>query len=210
MQTVYTRYRDLKRNIRSLAAIDVQRLVRGHLSRVRAGLVARRDASSSKANRMLVAQSPVLGQSNSQKSLGSGGPSSSGSATADLYGRYRELLGSKRDLKRRLKRFDEEFLETQGRQPKKADKEVIRPMYQKYHEVKAALEELKAQIEQSHGPLPEDLLDESGGGAVGGRGALGKSGSGVRISGGTDSEPEPLSTGTPLSTECEAPESDLT
>jgi len=33
-------------------------------------------------------------------------------------------------------------------------------MYQKYHEVKGSLDDLKTQIEQSHGPLPDDLLEE--------------------------------------------------
>ena len=33
-------------------------------------------------------------------------------------------------------------------------------MYQKYHEVKGSLDELKLLIEKSHGPLPEDLLEQ--------------------------------------------------
>jgi hypothetical protein len=132
-------------------------------------------------------------------------PVSVSSAAADsLYGKYRELLTSKRDLKRRLKKFDEDFVEQHGRQPKKIDKEVIRPMYQKYHEVKSSLDELKLQIEQSHGPLPDDLLEESGGRtSLGGATGLGDSGNlsvsmssphsgGGRGGGGTDSESENL------------------
>lgn len=49
--------------------------------------------------------------------------------------RFRELLYAKRDLKRMLKKFDSDFVDQFGRQPKKADKESMRPMYQKYQEV---------------------------------------------------------------------------
>lgn len=53
----------------------------------------------------------------------------------ELLVKYRELAEQKRDLKKRLKKFDEDFATQHGRAPKKSDKEVIRPMYQKYHEV---------------------------------------------------------------------------
>lgn len=49
--------------------------------------------------------------------------------------KFRELLYAKRDLKRMLKKFDSDFVDQFGRQPKKADKESMRPMYQKYQEV---------------------------------------------------------------------------
>jgi hypothetical protein len=52
-----------------------------------------------------------------------------------LYAKYKDLLLQKRTLKRRLKRFDEEFAVKHNRQPKKTDKEIMRPHYQKYHEV---------------------------------------------------------------------------
>lgn len=52
-----------------------------------------------------------------------------------LYTKYKDLLLQKRTLKRRLKRFDEEFAAKHNRQPKKTDKEVMRPHYQEYHEV---------------------------------------------------------------------------
>ena len=42
----------------------------------------------------------------------------------DIYGHYRSLLGQKLDLKKRLKRFDDDFARQHGRQPRKADKEV--------------------------------------------------------------------------------------
>lgn len=43
---------------------------------------------------------------------------------AELHEKYRVLLFSKRDLKRKLKKFDEDFVEKWGRNPKKSDKEV--------------------------------------------------------------------------------------
>jgi len=58
-----------------------------------------------------------------------------GSASAQLFKKYREQRDQKRDLKKKLKKFDEDFLRQHGRNPKKSDKEVIRPMYQSYHEV---------------------------------------------------------------------------
>lgn len=54
---------------------------------------------------------------------------------SELISQYRECSESKRDLKRKLKKFDEDFMVQHNRVPKKSDKEVIRPMYQKYHEV---------------------------------------------------------------------------
>lgn len=39
--------------------------------------------------------------------------------------------------------------------------QVMRPMYQKYHEVKHALESMRASLERTHGPLPAD--DDYGG-----------------------------------------------
>lgn len=65
-------------------------------------------------------------------------PGASAGETAEakaLYAKYKDLLLQKRTLKRRLKRFDEEFAAKHNRQPKKTDKEVMRPHYQKYHEV---------------------------------------------------------------------------
>jgi hypothetical protein len=54
----------------------------------------------------------------------------------DMYTKYSDLLAYKRDLKRKLKKFDEDFIAQWGRAPRKSDKEIIRPMYQKYHEVR--------------------------------------------------------------------------
>ena len=42
----------------------------------------------------------------------------------EMYRRYRTLLEQKRDIKRKLKSFDEQFSKDKGRAPKKTDKEV--------------------------------------------------------------------------------------
>ncbi len=137
MQAVYARYRDLKKDIRNLAAVDMQRCARGYIVRSKSlSDLASKALTAKKSDAARAPQeSPAV---LFQPSVRSGPPMTSSAHAAageDLYGRYKELLNSKRDLKKRLKRFDEEFVEQWGRQPKKADKEVIRPMYQKYHEV---------------------------------------------------------------------------
>lgn len=43
---------------------------------------------------------------------------------ADRLAKYKELLNEKRELKRVLKKFDENFIATNHRNPSKADKEV--------------------------------------------------------------------------------------
>ena len=65
-------------------------------------------------------------------------------------------------MKKRLKRFDNDFGKQTGRAPKKSDKEVMRPMYQRYHEVKKSLDDMKVTVEAAYGPLPAELLDEGG------------------------------------------------
>jgi hypothetical protein len=47
-----------------------------------------------------------------------------GSTSTEMYARYKELLYEKRELKKVLKKFDEEFAQKHGRQPVKAEKEV--------------------------------------------------------------------------------------
>ena len=81
-----------------------------------------------------------------------------------LKNRYRAALAKKRELKRLLKRFDEDFQASHGgKLPKRADKEVMRPQYQQYHDSKASLDALKVQIERSLGYFPEDLQGEGEG-----------------------------------------------
>jgi hypothetical protein len=77
---------------------------------------------------------------------------------ADVFAKFRDLWGQKHELKRRLKKFDDDFNAQHNRQPSKAEKEVMRPMYDKYHEVKSTLDALKAEIEASSEPIPDSLL----------------------------------------------------
>jgi hypothetical protein len=81
----------------------------------------------------------------------------------EMYAQYKLLLGKKRDLKKDLKSFDETFSLQNGRTPRKTDKEVMRPLYQKYQEVKTELDALQAHIESKHGPIliPQEDLSES-------------------------------------------------
>lgn len=198
MESVYTRYRKLKKEIRDLAATDIERCGRGFLARVRLGIVTKEmlervkimkrssssgsgkqssgdqkttttaaAASSTAPTTATASTVPAAGAGAAAASSGSGESLSAdsiaaGTSATDQYAQYRALLVQKRDLKRELKRFDEEFLEKWGRAPKKSDKEVIRPMYQNYHEIKNKLEHLRTTIEASHGPLPDDLQDTDG------------------------------------------------
>jgi hypothetical protein len=151
MESVYTRYRKLKKEIRDLSATDLQRAIRGYLARKHHGRVGpvRWGQSSGAGDKSSLA----LGKSGAQSATkradysqnffvppsgASGGNAAPGgpSDPTGLYASYRELLEKKRDLKRRLKKFDEDFFENWGRNPKKSDKEVIRPLYQQYHEVR--------------------------------------------------------------------------
>lgn len=161
MESVYTRYRKLKKEIRDLAAIDMQRLTRGFVVRSCMGQIKHRPrkqllqpsaATASAAAAAAAAAAPtsaaaVVGSAGrgAKRTPGDAGStplsaaaaakSGDGVSDGDLYAQYRQLLVQKRDLKRELKKFDEDFLEKNGRAPRKSDKEVIRPMYQTYHEV---------------------------------------------------------------------------
>ena len=181
MEAVYTRYRKLKKEIRDLAATDLQRVLRGFAARKRHGRVHIRkpysaatyaashpaattntgttalglhDKKSAQGHVALFGTNKPVNaydspSSNSTLSTSATVTPGSGSniitlgaglfpgsnIPANLYGAYRDLLEKKRDLKRLLKKFDEDFFDNWGRNPKKSDKEVIRPMYQSYHEV---------------------------------------------------------------------------
>ena len=58
--------------------------------------------------------------------------------------------------------FSLQFVETHGRTPRKSDKEIMRPLYQRYHEVKAELDALQSSLEASHGPLSLSLNASAG------------------------------------------------
>jgi hypothetical protein len=83
----------------------------------------------------------------------------SGSLDDDVV-KFRELLYAKRDLKRTLKKFDTDFMEQHNRQPKKADKESMRPMYQKYQEIKTSIEILRVHMQNFENQIPDDLRNE--------------------------------------------------
>lgn len=155
MESVYTRYRKLKKEIRDLSATDLQRAIRGYLSRKRYGRVGpiRWGNSSGPLDKSATAPGKSAGGHSATKradysqnfftppsgtSAGAGAGAGAAGGAHDpngLYAAYREVLEKKRELKRRLKKFDEDFFENWGRNPKKSDKEVIRPLYQQYHEV---------------------------------------------------------------------------
>jgi hypothetical protein len=59
---------------------------------------------------------------------------------------YRQLLEDKKELKRSLKKFDDDFLAAHGRHPKRQDKEAIRPLYQKYNELKLKIDEMESHL----------------------------------------------------------------
>lgn len=169
MQAVYTKYREIKKAIRDHAATDIQRYIRSYLSRLKTKRKQFNNRETNKNNDQNIA--------NMVNTLNIGRPSSSSvpmslsesksptdldsfsSIPTEIYSKYRELLGEKRELKRKLKRFDEDFESQHGRVPNRSDKEVMRPLYQKYHDVKSQLEELKIKIEASHGPLPEEFIE---------------------------------------------------
>jgi hypothetical protein len=90
-------------------------------------------------------------------SAGAAGAATGSAESAQvMYARYKELLGEKRELKRLLKKFDEEFAAKHGRLPLKPEKEIMRPKYQKYHEIKHDMDLLRRNIEERHGPMPSD------------------------------------------------------
>ena len=79
----------------------------------------------------------------------------------DIIAHYRYLSAQKKQLKRELKRFDEDFLAQTGRQPRKSDKEALRPQYQRYHDLKGDLTRLRAVVEARFGkdavPADDDV-----------------------------------------------------
>ena len=160
MQATYSSYRDMKRIIRDISAIDIQRVIRGFIIRENINV----DSGNSNNNKM---SSLPLARQRSESTIGNGSnltcefiyslilcihlirffcniilarsvetiDSSSSSLAGDSITKYRELQNQKKELKRLLKKFDEEFTVTNGRAPRKSDKEIMRPMYQQYHEV---------------------------------------------------------------------------
>ena len=147
MTSVYTKYKDMKKSIRDGAATDVQKLIRRFLVRSKFSVV--RSSIKSKETSTFPSSS-----------VGSLSSSTHASIPSDVQVKYKVLMNEKKQLKRTLKKFDEDFASQHGRPPKKADKEVMRPMYQNYHEVKAELETIRSSIELSHGYLPDEMKED--------------------------------------------------
>jgi hypothetical protein len=94
-------------------------------------------------------------------STSSSAPSGTTSAPLeDTINHYKYLIQQKRDLKKFLKRFDEDFEAEHNRAPKKSDKEILRPQYQQYHDLKGDMTRLKNIIEREYGPNAVPTEDE--------------------------------------------------
>ena len=152
MNSIYSKYKDMKRSIRDCAAIDIQKNIRRFLLRKKYLISYYKLSKSFKID--LKSENNLLFKDLNQTS-------SQSSIPVDVYAKYKYLLGQKRELKRKLKKFDEDFLHAKGRPPNKADKEIMRPQYTTYHEVKAELDSLQSSIESSHGLLPDEFKEDS-------------------------------------------------
>ncbi len=145
VESIYNQYSALKRKIRDFAASEIERIARGYLTRKRLRNFASKVNMSNRPNIPQSANThgnvpPVL-------------------TLNELYALYRDIRSQKHELKRRLKQFDVDFEAKYHRAPEKSDKEVVRPLYQKYQALKVQLDDLQKIIENSHGRVPDDLLD---------------------------------------------------
>lgn len=246
MQTVYSKYRELKKTIRDIAATDIQRTVRGCFCRLKmegdnvnvngvdnisegdnsyflqhlqlkqnnnmSNQIWANPSNSSQLQYMMMSPPPAVlsdvptedmngsiatgrtglifaspsppplnsdliskfaaqgsGNSNDNNmALDDGSinvtiPNSSTSLSGipnEMLEEYRDIQNQKKEIKKVLKRFDEDFTAANGRAPRKIDKEVMRPIYQNYHELKGRLDELKKTIELQFGSLPDELRED--------------------------------------------------
>lgn len=130
MGQAYTRYKEMKRVIRDFAATDIQRVFRGYFWRRSyvAGEPRRKGQRTSSDS--VISPFPSTSRGifppalNSQLVQTQTVPVLISSLPTDILMQCRQLLQEKRDIKRRLKCFDEDFSRDYGRAPKKADKEV--------------------------------------------------------------------------------------
>ena len=146
MAAVYSRYKDMKKWIRDGAATDIQKIIRRFLVR----------------SKHLIESFKTKNANSSAITSSANAPSNFSVIPSEIQAKYQALMNEKKQLKRTLKKFDEDFASEHGRPPKKSDKEVMRPMYQNYHEVKAELESIRSSIEISHGYLPDDMKEDRG------------------------------------------------
>jgi hypothetical protein len=124
---VYEEYRALKQRIREDAVLHIQAVYRGARTRRSCAFKRRRGGGGGGA--------PAAAGAEARPSLAAGGPS--------LTPQQRELArlrDEKAQLKRQLRLFDVNFAGAHGgRQPTKAEKEHLRPLYTRYHELKAMI-----------------------------------------------------------------------
>lgn len=150
IEAIYTQYSVLKRKIRDYAATEIERVVRGYLTR--------------KIISSIASKVSINNHQNGHHTIPNNFSNSNGKTPPvltlnELYAMYRDIRSQKHELKRRLKQFDVDFEAKHRRVPEKSDKEVVRPLYQKYQALKAQLDDLQKVIETSHGRVPDDLLD---------------------------------------------------
>lgn len=161
MHGTYIKYRDMKKEIRETAATDMTRLVRGFLARrmfARGMFIS--STSDDLHNHSTSIASVKPHQDHPTPSLSINSTSSNNMMlNSDEINKFRDLISSKRELKRTLKKFDSDFQATHNRAPRKADKEAMRPLYQKYQEIKNSLEILRMAL-QTYDNLPEDVRVE--------------------------------------------------
>jgi hypothetical protein len=188
MAPAYSRYKEVKRFVRDQAAVDIQKAWRGFHCRRLGGFGAAPMAAGGggpgrgeprrKGQRISVDSSDAAASigidamSIGISRVGPAQPFVHAPALApapvatvlplDVLQQCRSLQQEKREIKRRLKRFDEDFLRDHGRAPKKADKEVMRPVYQQYHDIKGRLDAMRRDIEASYGAFPAEADGDEG------------------------------------------------
>lgn len=150
MTQIYARYRELKKEIREGSATDLQRVFRGYLARLK---------FKNKRNNINSAPQQSTPSTNSTSTT----TSSNLSEENNLISQYREYSEAKKELKKKLKKFDEDFELKHNKPPVKSDKEVIRPLYQRYHDIKKKLDTIKKSLIAMNAHIPDDLLEEING-----------------------------------------------
>lgn len=150
MAGVYNEYRVLKQAVRDDAAAHIQCVYRGWSVR-HARLAAARGGSAGVKSKSTGA--PVAAASGSGRSS-----ATSGSANVSITDKLSSLKAEKSSLKQKLRAFDSKFLADNGRMPSKPEKEHLRPMYQRYHDLKAMITTLESAVSSTGSsalaPLP--------------------------------------------------------
>jgi hypothetical protein len=147
------------------AAAHIQAIWRGHAVRKRAPPLRRRDkrslhvrVSSPASGPSLSDAPPPRGGSHAHASSASSVVAETGSAggtaaaATSVRAKLAQLKAEKSSLKQQLRTFDARWAaEHGGRQPSKADKEHLRPHYQRYHDLKGMITTLEQGAEGQTG-----------------------------------------------------------